>query len=353
MGSPLTGREITIAVKKASAWRTAVAVGALNGLLVKANTLTKAPALLPDQPLGTGFETSTEAGKDVSAGSLDGETRYEGAEWVLLAMAMGAAGAPTQIAATLAYQHTLQLTAGNFGLFATVAQKMKSDLVFEWPSVKPGSFTLKGEKLVPSTFAIQSIAAGLVQDSVINDLTALAAVTYRDKKNRIICDENAYVRVNAAGGAGLSSGDNLPVASWELAFVRPLEGDHVLDASALITEPVGTGFVTADLTLHFPQFIDAGATLLAALGANPPTAYKIEVFVQGGTATGAQKYRLRIQIPQAFLYSPSPGVSGPGKIPHELKFRLTQSLTAPTGMAGVTNPFAIQLVNLKSEDYLA
>ena len=50
------------------------------------------------------------------------------------------------VGATAAYRHTLQLQDGINGLFVTMVRKIKSDQIFEFPSVKPGSITIKGQE---------------------------------------------------------------------------------------------------------------------------------------------------------------------------------------------------------------
>lgn len=345
------------ALVKGTTWGTPVLCAATHGVLPKTFTLGDAFEPLPDQPLGVGFETSTELGRESSVGALTGELRYDGQEFVLLAMAMGAAGAPTQIGAVAAYRHVLQLTDGINGLFATMVRKVKSDTVFEFPSVKPASFRIKGGMRIPTEYSIDLLGSLLNQNtgSGTNNNTNIGNVTYRDKRNRIIGDENAYVRINDQSSGGLAASDNIYVSEFELVFSRPMEGDHVLDQTSYWTEPVGTGFTEATLRLTFPQYTDQAATILAALGTTPPTAKKIEIYCQGGVAASGQNFRILIQCPQAFRFEGIPGLDGPGKIPATIPFRLTQANAAPTGMTSpaVTNPFALLLVNTRGTDLLA
>jgi hypothetical protein len=356
MGNPISGREVTIALHRGATWTVPVLVGANDGLLVKTNNVVLTPELLPDQPLGTGFETSTDRGKDTVAGAIEGDARFDGNEWLAIAQAMGQAGAPASISAGV-YQHTLQMTPGIAGLFWTMVQKMKTDLVFEWPSIMAGGFTLKGGKLIPTTFTIQMVGAGLNQNgaSGTNNNTTIGNVTYRDKRNRMIGDSNAYLRANLQGGSALAPTDRIYVSEWELAFVRPIEGDHVLDGTNFLTEPSGTDFLTIELTIRFPKTTDQGAGLLAAIQQRPAAPYKLDLYMQGAeiVPSSGQFYRMQLQAPQAYLNGPTPAIGGPGKIPMELKFRLTQALAAPAGMTGVVNPFAISLVNARGTDYLA
>ena len=350
----LTGREILIGAKKASAWGTAVACGANDGLLALALDLGQQIELLRDEPMGLGFSPDTSQGRETVNGSLRAHLRYDGQEAMLLALAMGAAGAPTQLGATTAYHHTLQLTDGLAGLFATLAAKKKSDLVFEWPSQKVSGFTIKGGMRIPTEITLDLIGATLARNggSGTNNTTTIASVTYRDKQNRVIGDENAYVRLNAASGGALAASDNIYPSEFTLTMKRPMEGDHVLDQTSYLTEPLGTGFPECSLDLTFPQFGDVGASRWTDFAAK--TAAKLELLLKSGALAGtAENYRLLIQIPQAFLETISANLDGPGKIPNPMRFWLTQANAAPTGMTGVTNPFAIRLVNKRTTDLLA
>lgn len=357
MGTPKTGREVLIGVKKGVTWGTAVTLGANDGILCRAVSPGLEPELLEDTPLGTAWSTDTLAGRQTSDGPIEGDLRYDGNEWRLIAQAMGTAGAPTQLGGVAAYQHRLQLADGHIGLFSTMARHVKSDLVFEHPSVKPSSVTLTGGKLIPSTFAIALIGSGLVQNGAggpgPNTPAAMGSVTYRDKRNRVIGDLNAYARFNAQSAAALAPADNIYIADFELVLSRPEAGDHVLNQSNMVTEPIGTGNAEVSLTLHFPQLVDQSAALVAALGSNPPTPLKMEVYFQGGLAATGQNFRLLIRMPQVIAVGGIPPVSGPGKIDHPITFRLSQALVAPTGMAGLTNPFEIWLVNTLGTDLLA
>src|SRR5262245_31350327 len=287
MGSPISGRESLTALIKGATWGTPVLCAANSGVLEKTFTLSDEFEPLPDQPLGVGFETSTEIGRESSNGELTGELRYDGQEFVLIAMAMGAAGAPTAVGT--AYRHTLQLTDGINGLFATMVRKVKSDQVFEFPSVKPGSITIRGGMRIPTTYTVALMGSICNQNggSGTNNTTTLAGITFRDKRNRVIGDENAYVRINDQSAGALAATDNIYISEFELTFTRPMEGDHVLDQTSYVTEPVGTGFAEVTMRLTFPQYNDQAAAILANLGATPPTAKKIEIFLRGGTAAGA------------------------------------------------------------------
>lgn len=357
MATPISGRGAVIGVKKGATWRTPVLVGAGEGLAPKTFTLRPQMEILSDEPLGTGFSTSTDSGKINTAGDITGEIRYGGLEWLLVALAMGAAGTPTQIGATLAYRHTLQLTADIPGLFATMVRKMKSDEVYEFPSVKPMGLTLRGGVRIPTEYTIPLLGDRLNQNigSGTNHNGTIGSVTVPDNRNRVIGDENAYVRINDQAAGALGPSENIYISEFELGFTRPQEGDWVTDQNAAITEPVGTGFPETSLRLTFPQHGDQDAAILAAFGTNPLVPKKLEIFLRGGIANGSENYRLLIQCPQVFVVGDPPGISGPGKIPTEIMLRLTQATAAPTGMTSpaVTNPFAMLLVNLKNSNYLA
>ena len=356
MGTPITGREILLGAKRGTTWGTAVACGANDGVLALGFDLNQTLETLPDQPLGAAFDTDTQSGREATGGSLTAALRYEGLD-LLLALAMGTAGAPTQVLATTAYQHLFQLADNCTGLFATMAAKKKSDLVFEYPSVKVTGFRIRGGFRMPTEITFDLMGDTLVRNggSGTNNTTSIASVTYRTKQNRVIVDENAYVRTNASAGSGLAASDNIYPSEFELVFRRPQEGDHVVDQTSYMSEPVGTANPEATLSLTFPTFGDTGDTLWTAFVGSgiTKTAQKLEIYAQGALIEAGQPYRILVQIPQAYATEISANPTSPGKIPNPVSFRLTQRSAAPTGMTGVTNPFAIKLVNTKTTDALA
>lgn len=360
MGTPLSGRETVIGAIKGTTWGTPVAIGATHGLLVLSSGLGRGFEVLEDQSLGSAWELDPQRGILTAGGDLAGWLRYDNNEWLLLALLMGTAGAPVQQTgggAVLAYRHVLQLADGIAGKFASIAQKMKSDEVWEFASVKPVSFRITGGKRVPLQYTIGCVASHLTRNagSGTNNTTTIATITTRETLRRIVPDEAAYFRINAHAGGALGSGDNHPISTFEMVFTRPQEGDHVLDGNAFVTEPTGTAHaMPTQVKVTFPTYEDKADALLDAYEADTPQ--KAEIFAQGPIIDGTERYRITIQMPQAIIVDrPEISIPGPGKIACTLTLKLTKAAAAPTGMTSpaVVNPFAILLVNKRTTDILA
>ena len=360
MATPISGRETKIGAIKGSVWGTAVSCAATHGLLVLSSSLGRGFEVLEDLSLGSGWELDPQRGTLSAGGDLAGWLRYDNNEWLLIAQLMGTAGAPTQKTAggaVLAYQHVLQLADGIAGKFATIAQLMKSDEVWEFPSVKPVSLVIRGGKRVPLQYTIACVASHLTRNAAsgTNNTTTIATITQRETLRRIVPDENAYFRINAQSGAGLAVGDNHPVSTFELTFTRPQEGDNVLDGNVFSTEPTGVAHaMPTEVKVTFPVYEDKADALLDAFEADTPM--KAEIFAQGPVIDGTERYRILIQMPQAIIVGrPELSIPGPGKLACTLTLKLTKAAAAPTGMTSpsVTNPFAILLVNKRTTDIFA
>lgn len=360
MGTPISGRETIIGLVKSTVWGTAVAAGAQHGIMVLSSGLGRGFEVLEDHSLGVAWEADPQRGVMDASGDLTGWLRYDNAEWLAIAQLMGTAGAPVQQTgggAVLAYRHVLQLADGIAGKFFTAAQKMKSDEVWEFPSVKPVSLRITGGKRVPLQFVIGCRASHLVRNagSGTNNTTTIATVTTRETQRRIVPDAAAYFRINAQSGSALAVGDNHPISTFDFLFTRPQEGDNVLDGNEFITEPTGVAHaMPTEVSVTFPVYEDKADALLDAYEADTPM--KAEFFAQGPVIDGTERYRITIQMPQAILVDrPALSIPGPGKLACTLKLKLTKAAAAPSGMTSpsVVNPFAILLVNKRTTDILA
>lgn len=349
MGNPLTGREILIGLKKAATWRTAVAGGANDGLLILSEGFKPIIEHLNDDSAGLPFIQRTDQGKIVTTGSMEAYMRYEGLD-VLLALIMGTAGTPAQQAATAAYINSYVMADNLSGLFATLAMLKKSDKVFEYPSVKLHQFGLSGEMNAPVKITSEGIANLLELASVVNTSATMANITYPDKGNRIIMNKDAHFWLNDESDDALDSGDSIYPASFELGFNRPMEADLVASKED-VDEPIGEDFPEPTLTLNFPRYNDANHAFFTDWEAL--TRKKLEIYFKGLQIEDTYYYEFKLSFPNLKVIDPEAPISGPGKIPVSLSFKVLGTDTAPTGMSGITKPFQIDVQNKRTTDPLA
>lgn len=348
MGTPLTGREILIGLKKAAAWRTAVAAGANDGVLILSETFKQTIEHHDDDSAGLPFIQRTDQGKIEASGGMEAYMRYEGLD-PAIALIMGAAGTPSQQGVTAAYTNSYTLTTNLSGLFATLAMLKKSDKVFEYPSVKLHGFKLSGEMYAPLKLSLDGIANQVDLASSTNTAATMASITYPDKGNRIIMNKDAHFRLNDESGDALDSGDAISPSSFEFGFNRPMEADLVA-GNEDVDEPVGEGFPEITLTLNFPRYNDANHTFFTDWEAL--TRKKLEIYFKGSLIEDTYYYEFKLSFPNLKVIDPDAAISGPGKIPVSLTFKVLGTDSAPTGMTGITQPFQIDVQNKRTTDPL-
>jgi hypothetical protein len=344
MGS---GREIIAAVKKATTWDTAVACGALNGILILSEAIKGGPAYEPDESLQA-WPKLGDLGAKKYEGDVTAAMRYRGLE-LFMALAMGTAGAPAQQGATAAYLHTLQLATNTDGKFATLAFD-KGQSVWEYAGAKVEGFTLKGQAGKPIELIVHLICSDLDRNvgAGTNNNTTMASVTIPDTQRRVHFRQATF-RINSqATGALASTTDDIYPSAFEFTFKRKLSRDHV-SGSDVIQEPLDDGQPEVKLKLDFPKFtVD---TYLDAWVAE--TYQKADIKFVGAQISGAYYYGVNIYFPNLKLINAEAAISGAGKIVHPLEFDCLGCDAAPTGMSGLTVPFKAEIMNLLTTDILA
>ena len=349
MGTPLTGREALCALKKATTWRTPVACGANDGLLILSESLAMSQEELVDDSLGAVWPMYSDLGKSSTQGSLDAYMRYDGLD-VALALIAGAAGTPAQQETTTAYKNTIELADNIVGKFATLAIKKKSDVIAEYPSLKLHGFKLAADMKNPVKATLNAVANKEVLTSATNTVSSMGNVTYPDVANRLIMNANTAFRINDKSGLALSDSDKIYPSSFEFNFNRPTEGDLTVSNDD-IDEPGDNAFPEASVTLNFPRYNDANHAFFTDWNAN--TEKKMEIYFRGNLIEGSYYREFKISMPHVRVANPTANASGPGKIPMSVTLRLLGTNVAPSGMTGITKMFQIDVTNTRTTSPLA
>lgn len=338
-------RLMAAAVKKGATWGTAVALGATDGLYLESDG-----GLKLDRPYVQAVESNNAFPRTGIWGPNNPvdfaptfNMRYDpGGLALLIAQFMGTAGAPSDL--TGAYKHTFQFADYIFGLFSTFAYEKRAK-IYEVPSCKPYglnfSFTdgmLKG--------AINLRGDDLKDDSAVNTLTQMDAVTYDDAEN-VVAFTHGTVKMNDESGAAVSAETALEVSDFTVEFARSLNAPNVVGQSPII-EPNENGRPSAKITLNFPRQSAINAAYFAEARAD--TAKKVEIKFTGALITGANYYDFAMQFPNLVL-SPMPEYPWDEVIPANIQLLAEESSAAPTGMT-YTRPY-MELINLQATDYLA
>jgi hypothetical protein len=351
----VSGIEIRTAVAKANMWGTAVAVGVGDGIMTLPQTIKKDFSLDIDDSQGNAWVKDGTPGPIKAEGGIPGYLRYDSLD-LLLAMFMGAsAGAPAQQGATIAYAQILKWAEKLDGLFVTLAKDMKN-YILEVPSLKITGITIKGEVgAKPLQITFDGIGINKIVDSDVNTLVSFSTdVTWPEVMNRVKFSEGIF-RLNTQSGAALGEDDIIYPSSFELTAKRKMSGVYDgqyrttgTSPQDLIDEPSNDGFPEASLKLEFPRH--TSATYLTALNAD--TRMKMDMFFTGALIADPYYRQFGIQLPHLQLKNDDP-TDEAGRIKEPLEFAVYGAVAAPEGMAGITDPFWISVINQQSQDMLA
>ncbi len=348
----VSGVEMKYAIKKGTAWGTAVAAGAGDGLLLLPTGIKSGNANIEvDDSQGLFFSQDGTPGQVDVSGDIPGYLRYDGCD-LLLALFMGTAGVPSlHDGGAASYDYTYDLANNTDGLFATFVRHWKS-YVEEIRSLKVTGITLSGERGKPLQLVINGIGDNSVQDGV-NKTSTFASVTIAETENRVHFAQGVF-RMNDRGGAALSAGDAIYPNSFELTATRDLQGvaSGTLTTGGttprdIIDEPVNNGLPEIRLKLGFPYH--TSKTRLAELGSD--TRKKLDMTFTGSIIEGAILRLFKLEFPHLQMDSVDI-VDESGIIKEPVEFICHGVTTAPTGMDGITNPFRISGTNQRSTNPL-
>lgn len=354
-----TGREIIIGAKIATTWRTAVALGALDGILITSESMgAKAPKYLDDDSLSLpDIMDSYRVAEAITGASLEGYLRYEGWD-VLLALLLGGAGTPVAEEVTsTAYSNQIYIEDNIDDLFATIAMEKAGtpNGVWEIPSAKIHGFSVMGAIGELSKVTINFAGNKIENQSSTNTSTSFANVTYPDKHNIARLDSSFYVWMNAQDGGALSSGDAILPNSVTITYNRPVDEPYEAGNDDM-AEPIQDGFAEATIEMVFDKYnLD---TFMDAIAADE--AQKMIVHFEGDVIATAIPYEFEVYMPKIIWQTADAPVGGAGKIGHTVTGRLMAVETAPTGMEStdeigidVVDPLAIRTVNTRTTSPLA
>lgn len=345
------GRDLKLALKKATAWNTAVACGVGSGMLFLPSSFKRDADIDVDDSLGTFFSQGGTPGAIKMEGDLPAYLRYDGMD-VLLAMFMGIAGAPTQQAATTAYKNVYKFKTDLDGLFVTIAKMMKN-YVQEVPTAKIVGLTIKGERGKALQVVAKVIGTNVVTDSTTNTVATYASVTIGEVQNRVNFAQGVF-RMNNQSGAALGVGDKIYPTSFELSAQRKASGAYTgqyvtsgANPQDLIDEPVNDGPPEVTLKLTFARH--TAPTYMQDLAAD--VRKKMDIVFTGGLIASTYYRTFQLEFPHLQLKNVDP-VDEQGQIKEPLEFVVHAASAAPTGMT-LTDPFWITVINQRATDPLA
>ena len=337
-------RLMAAGMRKGAAWGTALALGATYGCLLESDGGLKRTA-----PYLGAMEADSPFVLEGDLGPVDPVNfspaftmRYDpGSIGVALALFFGTAGTPSLIGGAT-YAHTLQWADEAYGNFLTFGVE-RAGKIFEVPSAKPVSFdlTVDGGLMKGSLGFI----GDLVKDnSSVNTLTQMDAITYADRGNRIKFTE-ASVYLNNQSGGSVTSETALEVSDISFHFERPHDSLHKAGSVSII-EPAENGHPIITAELNFPRMNATNAAYFTTDFVGEVEKKMAITFA--GAALATDSYRLKLFIPRLRVIE----VDYPWDpvIPARIKLQAEEASANPTGM-DYKRPYLI-LQNVRSTDYL-
>lgn len=367
MSDWISGREAKMALKKGTTWRTAVAVGAGDGVYIVSESFgDKAPKMLDDDSLGQ-YDVSEvyRMSEALTGSSFEAYARFQGLD-VALALVLGTAGTPTDEGSSV-YSNVYYPANNIDDLFATIVMKKANTTegIWEIPSAKLHGFNLSAKIGELSKYVFNFAGNKIETDATarVNNSTTLAAVTYPttaagQTKSIMRMDSNFAIWMNAQSGVALSSSDAIYPLGFELVYNRPMDEPYSA-GNFTMDEPQQDGFAEATLTLNFDKYnLD---TFMQAIEDETDMKCLIK-FVGGeaGTTGSGSNFFHHIYMPSIKIMTGAAPVSGPGKVGHTVTCRLMAASSAPLGMTSsdavgidVTTPLAIHVQNERNSDPLS
>lgn len=343
-------------VEQGSTWGTEVACGATDQLLADSIDIQRANAeFLPDPSLqGTAWGNPGKLGAKGFEGTVLMRARYGANVPRLMALAFGTSGAPS---GGPTYSHTLTL-ADRLTKFITLAWTVVGNATktayYSVPSAMIEDLTMRWTGASWGDVSLGVVGCQMARDAGTNGSTQFSALTVPDSSAPILATDGRF-RLNAASGSTLGSGDILKPVGVEFRLRRPLARDFKMDSAipGQMSQPIETDSAEVTLSLDF-----------AGKGSASSYATDIDEFedrFEAGTElkadlllTGPSPNTILLQFPRLqVVEQPSVNVPATGRYPHRVVLRGMVAASAPTGMAGITQPVQGTVTDGLSGAYVA
>lgn len=325
------GKDVILALAKGITWGTAVSVNASNaGMLATGiNGFLEVPDPLPDESVGFTHIEYIDAGNRVVQPVLSGWLRWVNTHWKLIAQLIG----DDSISGAGPYVHTMDVQA-EAQLFSTICA-YDGVTVREIPSYLPNRLTLSGEGGSFWRYEIGGVGNTCLLSGQTN--SSLSSVTYRTKEKRIPFGAT-QVRLNAASGDALDSGDLIYPSQISIAFNRAINGEFVARAVAegagewQSNFPEEEGLLDCTITMRFNEYTET--SFPGAMTAE--TFMKMDLTISGSAISGGN-YGLVLSFPALRVLNVEINPESPGRVPMSITMRACKAQSAPSGMSGITN----------------
>jgi hypothetical protein len=332
--------KVGINLGTAASWGTATAVGATDGVWVKDDIKDSLSMQVDeDDSAGQDFIGSMQVANHNPVKSsipcfLHYHDTFQNKLW---ALACGTGGtAPAQVGATTAYTNTFEPATSKTGIFATIVRD-KVTFISEVTSAKCTGFELSFGDNGRAEIVWMFVGAKTVVDSAINTATQISALTFPTQGLRAFFKQ-AVLRINAASGGALASGDAVEVTDIKLKYEQPMD-ELAVAGKDYIVEPEDNAYPNIELSATFSRLTSATDDYIGYHRDN--TSLKADLTLTGGTLA-TTNYGLLFQFPNLIVReAPVEFKAGADNVHPAVTFGAYKAAAAPTGMTGVTKPFRI------------
>jgi len=342
--------------KKSTTWGTPVAAGANDGFEYVTEGLTPDSQFIPDVSLtGRASKLFGDKGNEFHSGDVEMDVRYEGIER-FFAMAMGTAGAPSQVASDNAYKHVFKINDDKEGLHGTLVFN-KQVGVWEYTTAKVGGFNLsiKNGTRLRAKFPMIPQGLNINTGAGTNTNATVANITMPSNRDFALFSQ-MVVKINAHDGGALANADLVYLSEFEVSLDNSYPTDDVTTRYGyLIDEPIQDGFTMVTGKIAFSKYFDGTGGNDALLSAMLSKARKkMTVTFTGPIANGTTNFSITLYFPDVQFSGGDANVGGPGRIPVNLSFEAHRRTAVPTGFpATYQEAVTMEMVNQKSTDALA
>ncbi len=346
----VTGREVKLAFAKYGTNSWGVAASVTKGIFFSStNGIKPNPMIVEDDAFGQTFLQQSDVGNLTPvAPQLSAVARFDDYGYIWDACAMGSPAAVTIATSasgqTTSWQHVIDMSTNIDGIGLTLAIDTVQ-YIDEVTSAKVHGFTFEdgANGSMRETWKITGNRVTNISSTNIN--STVAGAVFPTLANRVFKRQGVF-RMNAQSGGSLVAADAVSAESIKFMFERPMDTPFVFGQD-YIAEPADNGYPTFELEVTYPRMNTVSANSLHA-GLRLATAFKADWTFTGALINSTDAYKALFQFPYVQVVEFEAPVTGSNQVKPKAKFKARLATSAPTGMAGVVNPFRLTRVMTNS-----
>lgn len=340
-------------MEQGATWGTEVALGASDQIAPLGLEVSRANRAFHEDPslLGSVWGNPGQVGAKAFEGTLRLRARYGHNCPKLMALALGEAETP---GGGGPYTHALnaQNRLAKFLTLAWQAVVNASTTVYcSVPSCMVEEAMLSLRDGEPGVLSLGLVGNKLERDAGTNGSTQFGNLTLPDS-DAFILPTDGVLRLNAQGGTTLGSGDALKFTAVDIRVRRVLSRDFKVEGSGALAQPVDSEVGEITLTVEGPGL--GAASSFASAPDEWMDRFEAETELKADlTLTKDSNNIWKFEFPRLQVVEMPPmSLPESGRYPLRVVMRGLVAASAPTGMAGVTQPMKLTVTDQLSGAFL-